>query len=79
MAQHLSLGQQRRIAFARILLNPGKIWLLDEPMIGLDKKAQEWQLTLFENHLHAGGMIVIATHQPLSLANKIKTIQLGVV
>ncbi len=75
--QYLSLGQRRRISFTKILLNPGKIWILDEPMTGLDKKGQEWLNTSLEKHLNANGIIIIATHQPLLLKNTIKTIQLG--
>lgn len=75
--EHLSLGQRRRASFMRILQNPGKIWILDEPMTGLDKKTQEWLVSLMENHLGLNGIIIIATHQPIHIKNTIKTIQLG--
>ncbi len=75
--QYLSLGQLRRVSLTRILLNPGKIWLLDEPMSALDKKGQDWLSASIEKHLNKEGMVVIATHQPLILKNSIKNLQLG--
>ncbi|MBX7021187.1 ATP-binding cassette domain-containing protein, partial [Providencia rettgeri] len=34
--QQLSLGQQRRLCLARVLLSPAHIWFLDEPTASLD-------------------------------------------
>jgi heme exporter protein A len=72
----LSAGQLRRISFARILLNPKKIWLLDEPMTSLDQKAQEWLACIFTEHLQQSGIIIIATHQQLALPYPVKQIAL---
>lgn len=75
--EQLSAGQLRRVSFAKILLNPGKIWILDEPLTALDQQGQAWLTALFAAHLQKNGLIIIATHQNLMLENPIKTISLG--
>ncbi|MGL6041546.1 MAG: cytochrome c biogenesis heme-transporting ATPase CcmA, partial [Deefgea sp.] len=37
----LSQGQKKRAALARLLATPRPLWLLDEPFVALDAKAQE--------------------------------------
>ncbi|MFV0456889.1 MAG: cytochrome c biogenesis heme-transporting ATPase CcmA [Pseudomonas sp.] len=62
----LSAGQQRRVALARLYLNPPPLWILDEPFTALDKHgvAQlEHHLTL---HCEHGGMVVLTTHHSLT-------------
>lgn len=39
-ARFLSAGQRRRIGLARLLAAPGKLWLLDEPAVGLDAQSE---------------------------------------
>ncbi len=40
-ARLLSAGQRRRLALARLALSPAKLWLLDEPTLGLDAASVE--------------------------------------
>lgn len=61
----LSSGQKRRTAFARLLLSPRPIWLLDEPTVGLDAASLTIFGAAFEQHLQLGGIIIAATHTPL--------------
>ncbi|VEI48747.1 cytochrome c biogenesis protein CcmA [Actinobacillus equuli] len=35
---HLSAGQQRRVALAKLWLTKQKLWILDEPFTAIDKK-----------------------------------------
>ena len=63
----LSRGQRRRLALARLALSPkGALWLLDEPAAGLDRAAQADLDRLIIAHLADGGMVMAATHTPLS-------------
>ena len=67
-AAYLSAGQKRRLSVARLLVVPRPVWLLDEPTSALDAASEAGLLAIMGNHLHAGGLIVAATHQPLTLA-----------
>jgi heme exporter protein A len=64
---YLSAGQQRRIAFAKLLVAYRPVWILDEPTAALDVKAEEIFAGLIRNHLSGGGILLAATHQPLGL------------
>ena len=66
-ARVLSSGQKRRLALARLALAPARLWLLDEPSVGLDAASVGRLGPLFAAHRAAGGMILAATHLPLPL------------
>ena len=63
---HLSAGQQRRVALARLWLKPASLWILDEPFTALDVQA----IALLESHIAAylqqGGSVLMTSHQALS-------------
>jgi heme exporter protein A len=61
----LSAGQKRRSALARLLLSPRKLWLLDEPLDGLDLKGLALFSELLNAHLQTGGAAVVTSHQAL--------------
>ncbi|MBF5089620.1 heme ABC exporter ATP-binding protein CcmA [Novosphingobium sp. NBM11] len=66
--RYLSTGQRKRAALARVAASHAAIWLLDEPLNGLDT---QWAAVAQERiaaHLAGGGAVVIASHQPLALA-----------
>ena len=61
----LSAGQKRRSALARLLLVQRPLWLLDEPLDGLDAEGLELFASLLREHLAQGGAAVVTSHQPL--------------
>lgn len=65
-ARLLSEGQQRRLALARLLIFPAKLWVLDEVLTSLDSAAMDLVRSLIGEHLQNGGMAIIATHQELN-------------
>lgn len=67
-ARHLSEGQRRRLALARLVACRSALWLLDEVVTSLDEAAASSITSLIDGHLSRGGMAVIATHQDLNLA-----------
>lgn len=67
-ARLLSEGQRRRVALARLLTSGTKLWLLDEILSSLDKGAVALIRSLIEEHLSAGGIAIVATHQDLAVA-----------
>lgn len=65
--RYLSTGQKKRAALARLLGQQAPIWLLDEPLNGLDTKGVALVEELAASHCRAGGIAVIASHQPFTL------------
>ncbi len=61
----LSNGQKRRISLSRLLWARNRLWLLDEPELGLDQASQIVLIDLIKSQLKAGGIVVIASHNPL--------------
>lgn len=66
---YLSAGQQRRMAFAKLLVAWRPVWILDEPTAALDASAESVFTALIKTHLGKGGIVLAATHQPLGLEN----------
>jgi heme exporter protein A len=66
-AKVLSQGQKRRVALARLLLSGATLWILDEPLTALDARAIELIQSRLAEHLSAGGMVILTTHQPIGV------------
>ncbi len=64
----LSAGQKRRVLLARLLTRKAKLWVLDEPFTALDARAVTMLSDLIGEHLGQGGMAVVTSHQPISVA-----------
>jgi heme exporter protein A len=65
----LSTGQRKRAAVIQSAPQTGGLWLLDEPLNGLDTAAAERLMGQVAGHCADGGIAVIASHQPFALAN----------
>ena len=64
---YLSTGQKKRAALARVLGQKAPVWLLDEPLSGLDTASQGLVSALVREHCEGGGIALIASHQPLDV------------
>ncbi|MEM6477266.1 MAG: heme ABC exporter ATP-binding protein CcmA [Pseudomonadota bacterium] len=65
--RYLSTGQRKRAGFARLLGQGAKVWLLDEPLSGLDTSSRELVRELIIEHLSNQGVALIVSHQSLPL------------
>ena len=63
----LSTGQRKRAALARLIGQQASVWLLDEPLNGLDTRGVAMVEELAADHCRAGGIALIASHQPFAL------------
>jgi heme exporter protein A len=78
LARHMSAGQQRRVALARVLLLDCPLWLLDEPTSNLDSQGQQMFGQMLTAHLQSGGLAIIATHQALPIpADRLQNLELS--
>ncbi len=73
--RYLSTGQRKRAALARLAASGARIWLLDEPLNGLDTHWGASTQAAIEAHRALGGIAVIASHQPLELS-RLRTLSL---
>lgn len=64
-AGHLSAGQTRRLALARLLVSKRPVWLLDEPTSSLDSAGHELVGRMMRDHAAAGGTVMAATHDEI--------------
>lgn len=71
----LSTGQARRARLARVMASGAPLWLLDEPLNGLDRDGVERLASAVAVHRAAGGGILAASHTPL--AGSWQTLELG--
>ncbi|WP_339914065.1 heme ABC exporter ATP-binding protein CcmA [uncultured Brevundimonas sp.] len=73
--RQLSAGQRRRLALARLVGSPRSLWLLDEPLSPLDARWRGIVGEMMARHLHGGGLILAAVHDPLPIPTR--TLDLG--
>jgi heme exporter protein A len=72
----LSAGQKRRVALARLHLEPARLWVLDEPFTAIDRKGVTELETLIQQYAGNGGAVLLTTHHALTL-ERLRKLQLG--
>jgi heme exporter protein A len=60
--RHLSTGQKRRLSLARVFVKTAPLWLLDEPLSGLDRDSYDLLMKALNVHCANGGMVAVASH-----------------
>ena len=63
----LSAGQRRRLSLARLVASPAALWLLDEPLTGLDDDSVNDLYAAIAAHRRSGGRLALATHAAVAL------------
>ncbi len=77
LVERLSAGQKRRVALSRLITEPASLWVLDEPLVALDKQGQEWLVEQCNQHLARGGLLIITSHQPIAGINGLRELTLA--
>lgn len=63
----LSAGQKRRLSLARLMASNRAVWLMDEPLAGLDVEGRTRVTQTLSQHIARGGIALIASHQPVPI------------
>ena len=73
----LSTGQAKRARLARVMASGAPLWLLDEPLNGLDVDGVDRVKGAIVDHLARGNALLYASHQPLDSGGERQRIDLG--
>ena len=70
----LSGGQRRRVFLARALASQPDLYLLDEPVTGVDNATQEDLMTVLDAEARSGKTVIASTHDLASAAQHFRSI-----
>jgi heme exporter protein A len=76
--RHLSAGQKRRVALARLLIRHSALWFLDEPFTAIDQNGIGDLVRVISDFVRTGGMVVMTSHQTVQFEGcELHTLRLG--
>ena len=61
-ADKLSYGELKKLELSRLIIEQKKLWVLDEPYIGLDTSSSDLINQTLLNHIELGGMVIFTSH-----------------
>jgi thiol reductant ABC exporter CydD subunit len=68
LASDVSAGQRRRVALARVMLEPAALVMLDEPTAGLDDVSEADVVSTVRRLADRGSAVVVVAHRPSLVA-----------
>ena len=73
LIKNLSQGQKKKVALKKLLFSKSKLWLLDEPLNGIDTKTTAILKKIMTHHIKQNGSILFSSHvkSNLKLTKKI--------
>lgn len=66
-----SAGQKKRASLARLLLGDSQLWLIDEPLTGLDAKNRAGFEKIMTAHIAKNGQVIVTSHEPIICTKKL--------
>jgi heme exporter protein A len=62
LISNLSYGETKKLELSRLIIEQKKLWILDEPYIGLDDSSSDLINQTIINHAAIGGMVIFTSH-----------------
>ena len=56
------MDKKKKITLTKLLFSNTKLWIMDEPLNGLDQKSVKVFKVICEKHTKAGGAILFSSH-----------------
>ena len=66
---YLSLGEIKKLELTRLIIEQKKLWVIDEPYIGLDKDSIDIINETFLDHITNNGIIIFSSNYEPNLKN----------
>jgi len=67
LVKSLSHGQKKKVALTKLLFSKSKLWLLDEPLNGIDTKTITALKKIMVEHIKKNGSILFSSHVKIDL------------
>ena len=77
-AHFLSFGQRKKLSFVGLFLLNAKVWLLDEPLTGLDKNNKLFISNMISNQTKNGVGVILTTHEKFFPPKNVKVEELHI-
>ena len=69
LTSYLSYGEIKKLELSRLIIEQKKLWVLDEPYIGLDESSTNLINQTIINHIESGGMAILTSHILPNISN----------
>ena len=67
LVKYLSYGEKRKLELSRLVVEMKKLWIFDEPYLGLDETTISIFNETLKNHTKKEGMVIFASHYHLEM------------
>ena len=69
LTSYLSYGEKKKLELSRLIIEQKKLWILDDPYIGLDNSSINLMNQTIINHIELGGMVIFTSHLSPDIPN----------
>jgi heme exporter protein A len=69
LTSYLSYGEKKKLESSRLIIEQKKLWILDDPYIGLDNSSINLMNQTIINHIELGGMVIFTSHLSPDIPN----------
>ena len=69
LTSYLSYGEIKKLELSRLIIEQKKLWILDEPYMGLDESSINLINQTIVNHIKFGGMVIFTAHISPDISN----------